>query len=220
MTYHSHADLGGQPVAAAVVPEPEGDPFHAPWEPRAHALTVAMGATGVWNIDMSRSARETLPDYRNLSYYQIWYAALVTLLVRHGLVTTAEIEAGRELEPARPVARVLTAPEVWPLLRRGSSTLRAATRPARFAVGDRVRARASIPAGHTRMPAYARGRVGTIECLRGAHVYADANAAGRGEAPEWLYSVVFTASELWGTPGATGGQSVAIDAWEPYLEPA
>jgi len=220
MTYHSHADLGGQPVAAAVVPEPEGDPFHAPWEPRAHAMTVAMGATGTWNIDMSRAARETLPDYGKLSYYQIWYAALVTLLERHGLVTAAELAAGRASEPARPLARVLRAPEVWPLLRRGSPTLREASQPARFAVGDRVRASASRPAGHTRLPSYARGRVGTIECVRGAHVYPDANAAGRGEAPEWLYSVVFTAAELWGTAGATGDQSVAIDAWEPYLEPA
>jgi len=40
------------------------------------ALTLAMGTTGLWNIDASRAARETLADYRELSYYQIWLAGL------------------------------------------------------------------------------------------------------------------------------------------------
>ena len=74
--YLSHADIGGRPTRDPVVPEPEGDPFHAAWEARAMALTLAMGATGQWNIDMSRAARETLPDYAALSYFQIWLAAL------------------------------------------------------------------------------------------------------------------------------------------------
>ena len=55
MTYESHADLGGQPGHGAVTPEAEGERFHARWEPRALALTLAMGATGAWNIDMSRA---------------------------------------------------------------------------------------------------------------------------------------------------------------------
>ena len=219
MTYRSHADLGGLPVDLAVVPEPEGNPFHAPWEPRAHALTIAMGATGVWNLDMLRSVRETLPDYRQRSYYEIWYGALVALLERHGLATADELTAGAAQGPARPVPRVLDAGQVWPMLRKGAPTLRPASRSARFAVGDRIRT-SSVPAtGHTRLPAYARGRVGIVECLRGAHVYPDAHAAGLGEAPEWLYAVVFTAAELWGEDAAAG-QSVAIDLWEPYLEPA
>ncbi len=86
MTYTSHADLGGEDGHGRVVPEPEGVLFHAPWEPRALALTLAMGATGMWNIDMSRSARETLPDYDRLSYYAIWIKGLEKLLVEHGLV--------------------------------------------------------------------------------------------------------------------------------------
>ena len=64
MNYHSYADLGGQDVREAVRPEPEGELFHAAWEPRVLALTLAMGATGLWNIDTSRAARETLPRYR------------------------------------------------------------------------------------------------------------------------------------------------------------
>ena len=72
MSYTSHADLGGQlghgAVFAHAPPEAEGALWHAAWEPRALALTLAMGAAGGWNIDQSRAARETLPDYAGLSY--------------------------------------------------------------------------------------------------------------------------------------------------------
>jgi nitrile hydratase len=66
------------------------------------------------------------------------------------------------------------------------------------------------------LPGYARGKVGRIERLNGVHVFADTNASGDGEQPQWLYTVVFRASELWadGDPQLT----VSIDAWEPYLE--
>ena len=84
MSYHSSADLGGHDGCGGVTPEPEGELFHAPWEPRVLALTLAMGATGLWNIDTSRSARETLADYGDLSYYQIWLAALEKLLLQTG----------------------------------------------------------------------------------------------------------------------------------------
>lgn len=47
----------------------KGAVFHAAWEARILAVTLALGATGNWNLDMSRSAREVLPDYLDLSYY-------------------------------------------------------------------------------------------------------------------------------------------------------
>ena len=40
-------------------------------EPRVFALQLSMGAAGAWNLDMTRSARETLPDYQQRSYYEI-----------------------------------------------------------------------------------------------------------------------------------------------------
>ena len=57
MSYTSYADFGGQDGFGAIVPEPEGELFHADWEPRALALTLAMGATGSWNIDQSQIGR-------------------------------------------------------------------------------------------------------------------------------------------------------------------
>ncbi|MBL8384743.1 MAG: nitrile hydratase subunit beta [Burkholderiales bacterium] len=219
MSYVTRADLGGQEGHGAVVPEPEGELFHADWEPRALALTLAMGATGCWNLDQSRAARETLPDYARLTYYQIWIAALERLLAERGLAGADEIAAGRALHAPARVPRVLGADQVAAALARGAPTARPVAAPARFAVGQRVRTTAAVPDHHTRLPGYLRGRVGTVESVHGAHVFADAHARGAGEDPRWLYTVVFDARALWG-PGADPRHRVSFDAWEPYLESA
>jgi nitrile hydratase subunit beta len=75
------------------------------------------------------------------------------------------------------------------------------------------------PEGHTRLPRYVRGHVGTIECVRGCHVFPDAVVAGRGEEPDWLYTVVFDGHELWGENGDPT-LKVSVEAWEPYLDTA
>jgi nitrile hydratase beta subunit len=218
MSYQSHADLGGKSGYGRVVPEPEGEHFHAAWEPKALALTLAMGATGAWNLDMGRSARETLPDYTALSYYAIWLKALEKLMIERDLIRDDEIAAARLLHPPRPLPRILRAEEVTAALKKGSPTVRATTTPARFGVGERVRTRADEIPHHTRLPVYARGKVGRIERVNGAHVFADVHAQGLGEQPQWLYTVAFDGRELWGD-AATPGLTVSIDAWEPYLEP-
>src|SRR5947207_2145484 len=96
---------------------------------------------------------------------------------------------------------------------------RPAAAPPGFAVGERVRTRASRFDHHTRLPGYARGKIGRVEHVRGVHVFADTHAHGRGEQPQWLYTVVFSGRELWGDDCAPG-LGVSIDAWEPYLEMA
>jgi len=219
MTYTSHADLGGRDCRDPVIAEPEGLLWHATWEPRALAVTLAMGATGAWNIDMSRSARETLPDYAQLSYYEIWLAALCRLMLERGLVTDEEMNQGQVRVAPRPLSRVLRADAVAGVLARGSPTMRDVSAPARFQIGDRVRTRAGHVDHHTRLPGYAADRIGTVERVHGVHVFADAHAQGLGEQPEWLYSVAFEGRELWGDDAAPG-TSVAIDLWEEYLERA
>ena len=213
-------DMGGQHGFGPVEPEPGEPVFHADWERRAFALALAMGATGTWNLDMSRFARESLPPvtYLSSTYYEIWLGALERQLEEHDLVSTEERQAGRALSPATPVARTLAAEDVQPTLGRGGPTARDATRPARFAVGDRVRARNEHPATHTRLPRYVRGREGTVELVHAPHVFPDTHAHGLGEQPEWLYTVRFDARELWG-PDADPTVRVSTDAFEPYLEP-
>ena len=181
------------------------------------AITLAMGATGKWNIDMSRAARESLPpaQYLSSSYYQIWFEGLKKLLLSTGLATAEEIGTGESTSAAASVPRVLMADQVAAALLRGSPVNRAAAAGARFKLGDRVQTRQLNPSTHTRLPRYCRGKRGRIVAVHGAHVFPDTNAVGLGEQPQWLYTVRFDASELWGTD--TTAASVCVDCWEPYL---
>jgi len=213
-------DMGGVGGFGPVQPEPDEPVFHAEWERRAFALTLAMGMPGGWNIDMSRFAREDRPhqDYLDKSYYQIWLAGLERLMLERDLVSPDEIQAGHRLHPPKPVARKLTADGVAAMLHRGGPTEREAKSPARFAIGDRVRAQMIHPPTHTRLPRYVRGHVGTVEMLHGVHVFPDTNSLGN-ENPQWLYTVTFDGRELWGPDGDASAR-ISVDAWESYLEPA
>lgn len=214
-SYVTYADLGGTTGHGPIEYEPEEVAFHHDWEAKVLALTLAASAPGGWNIDMSRRARETLPAYADLSYYEIWNAALERLLVDSGLVSAEEITIGSSLAPAEGGRPLLTADRVAAVLARGGPADREATSSARFAVGDRVLTRAEPTEHHTRLPSYVAGHVGTIERVHGAHVLPDTNAHGLGEQPEWLYTVVFEAKDLWRE--APAGQRVSVDAWESYL---
>ncbi|RDJ99303.1 nitrile hydratase subunit beta [Paraburkholderia lacunae] len=212
-------DLGGVQTFGPIQTEAGVSPFHAEWERRVLAITLAMGAVGKWNIDMSRAARESLPpaQYLSSSYYQIWFEGLKKLLLNTELATAEEIATGKSTNTAAQVPRVLRADEVAAALLRGSPVNRPAATAARFKVGDKVQTRQMNPSTHTRLPRYCRGRRGRIIAVHGAHVFPDANAVELGEQPQWLYTVRFDGSELWGMD--TTAASVCVDCWEPYLEP-
>lgn len=218
-------DMGGLQGFGPVRPEMDEPLFHADWERRALAVTVAMGAAGAWNIDLSRAARESLPpaQYLGSPYYAIWIAALEKLLLERGLISPAELTGAAAPRATAAPLRVLRAEQVDAALATGSPTERPASEPARFAVGDRVRARNLHPAGHTRLPRYVRGHVGTVALVHGAHVYPDRHVSRPlppfDQAPEWLYTVVFEGRALWGE-AAEAGHQVSVDAWQPYLEAA
>jgi nitrile hydratase len=91
--------------------------------------------------------------------------------------------------------------------------------PPRFKVGQRVRARNINPTGHTRLPRYARGKLGTVHLDHGVYVFPDTNAHFLGEKPQHVYSVRFAARELWGDQAAPQ-DSVYVDMWDDYLDPA
>ncbi len=212
-------DLGGAQGFGPVALEPDEPVFHAEWERRALALSLAMNASGMWNIDRVRHARERIPpaEYLAATYYEKWLKGLERLIVESGLATQAEIDAGRSVAPPATLPRTIKAEAVPSILAKGSSYERTPTAPARYRVGDSVRARVMNPVGHTRLPRYLRGRSGTIARIHGVHVFPDVNATGRGEDPQWLYSVAFDATEVWG-PDARQGDAIHVDLWEPYLE--
>ena len=213
-------DMGGVDGFGKVEPEPDEPPFHEKWEGRVLAMARAMGYAGAWNIDMSRAAQELLPPavYLTVSYYKRWALGMERNLLRQGLADSEEIAAGHARAPARPLERRLTADAVPGSLTRGSFG-RAPPAPARFKRGDRVRAKNIHPATHTRLPRYVRGHAGTVELVHGCHVFPDTAAIGRGENPQWLYTVVFDSRELWGD-AADPTIRVSVDAFEPYLETA
>src|SRR5262249_57080466 len=123
--------------------------------------------------------------------FGLWYAGLTRMLPDRGLVAAEELMAGRSIHPARPVARILEAHDVAAMLAKGRPYGRTLNDPARFKAGDRVRARNMHLTGHTRLPRYVRGHIGTVMQAHGGHVFPDSNAAGLGETPQWLYNVRF-----------------------------
>ena len=218
MTNSIH-DMGGGHGFGAVEPEPDEPVFHDDWEARVYALQRAMGATGLWTIDGGRASLENLPPlaYLAASYYKRWFLGLERRVVTHGLVGEDEIIAGRALRPGIRLNRKMTLDDAKAMS--FANFDRPAPSPARFKAGDRVRTKNSHPTTHTRLPRYARGKHGTVEAVRGCHVFPDSAAIGAGENPQWLYTVLFAGRELWGEE-ADPSIKVSIEAFEPYLSRA
>ncbi len=209
--------MGGQHGLGAIVPKPEGLPFHAAWEARAHAMVIASPSRG--NIDAGRHEREKIAGatYLAMTYYERWFEGLRQMLLTGGFVSLEEL-ATAIADPAKPKAKPrLPSADVPTALAHAGSYLRDSAAQPAFAVGDHVRTRNLNPIGHTRLPRYARGRIGIITHHHGAHVFPDSHAHGGGEDPRPLYTVRFTARELWGLD-ASPKDSISLDLWEPYLE--
>lgn len=221
-------DMGGRFGDGAVVPEPQGiAQFGADWHGRALAVSLACGALGQWNIDMSRHARELLSpqDYARFSYYEKWMGGLADTLVQTGVLTLADLQDLSADPETHPLAdRVMTPANVVPAMERGGPADRPSDVAPVFAIGQSVRTTRPtgnrlVDGGHTRLPAYAQGAKGRILLRHGAYVLPDSSAHGLGDAAEPLYAVVFAASELWSAPEHPGDE-VILDLWQSYLAPA
>ena len=212
-------DMGGMHGFGKVEPEINEPTFHAAWESRVLAMNRALITAKEWNIDVGRYWIEMLPAhvYLTSSYYKRWFLRLENLCVARGLLNGAEIAAGHSSGAGRPLkGTALAAADVEKVLIR-QCFARSPAAPARFKVGERVRARNLHPQSHTRLPRYVRGHVGVVERLHGCHVFPDAVVEAGTESPQWLYTVSFESRELWG-PEADSTVQVSVDAFEPYLE--
>ena len=80
--------MGGDPAGPidTRVHEPED------WERLADALNAALGKRGIQTTDEHRRAIESLPNYRDLAYYERWASATEKLLVEKGILAQAEID--------------------------------------------------------------------------------------------------------------------------------
>ena len=214
-------DMGGDQGMGPIQYEKNEPVFHAQWEGRVYAINRALGAWRKWTIDGSRHGIELLPpdDYFRMSYYERWLVRLTEISIKTGLVTRAEVESGKPApgsSKATPPVTAATA-EAAGLIR--ASARRTAAASPRFAVGQHVRARNINPVGHTRLPRYARAKSGVIDRDHGIFVFPDTAAHALGDKPQHVYSVRFSARELWGDQ-ARPQDAVYLDMWDDYLEPA
>ena len=214
-------DMGGMHGMGAIQEDKDEPVFHTTWEGRAYGVTRAMGGWRLWNLDASRFQRELIApvDYFRMSYYERWIAGLVELMLKNNLVTRTEIESGRPDEGAPVRTPTFTADKVAAFVSKGVPARRNVPAAANFRANQRVRARNLNPVGHTRLPRYVRGKVGTVDRDHGIFVFPDTNAYFEGEKPQHVYSVRFAARELWGAQ-ASPRDSIYIDLWDDYLEPA
>jgi len=214
-------DLGGKQGFGLIGQEPEAtEPrFHAGWEKRVFALTLATGMLGKWNLDESRHARERqqAEKYLSNSYYENWLAGLEKLLVEKCLISQAELDSGIVDNSAEKTEglRVPSTQDAKNILARGGPTLVDSQQAPKFHKGDKVRVRYSPCSGHTRAPAYVHDAIGIIHDHHGCHIFPDSHAAGNKTGAH-LYSVVFADSALWNQ--AADNSEVAVDLWEPYLQ--
>ena len=215
-------DMGGMHGMGPIKHEKNEPVFHEPWEGRVYAMTrVVRAAGGRQNLDNSRHQLELMPpdEYLRMSYYERWFTRLVDQLLKNGVITTAELESGHAAENSPKTTPPVSAQTVPAMVTRRNSARRNAPAMPRFKVGQRVRARNINPTGHTRLPRYARGKSGTVVRDHGVFLFPDTNAAFAGEKPQHVYSVRFTARELWGTD-ASPRDTVYLDLWDDYLERA
>jgi nitrile hydratase beta subunit len=215
-------DMGGMHGMGPIEHEKNEPTFHEPWEGRVYAMTrVVRAGGGRQNLDNSRHQIELLPpvDYLRMTYYERWFARLVKQLVTNGIVTREELESGHPAAGSTKETPRVAGQMVPEMVARRNSARRNVAVAARFAVGQRVRARNINPTGHTRLPRYSRGKAGVIVRDHGVFVFPDTNAEFTGEKPQHVYSVRFAARELWGDQ-ASPRDFVHLDMWDDYLDHA
>jgi nitrile hydratase len=213
-------DLGGMHGFGAIAREENEPLFHAEWEARVWAMVQLVRTQGYFTLDAYRHAIERMApaEYLRTSYYERWLASLVSILMEQSIVTSDELDARIALLRRQPDAAPQDASAVPPPAPRERPPSLPPRAP-RFAVGDAVVTRNVHPVGHTRLPRYARGKRGVIQGFHGAQTFPDTNAHGLGENPQPLYNVRFEARELWGD-SAEPRQTISLDLWDSYLEPA
>lgn len=95
------------------------------------------------------------------------------------------------------------------------------TAATRFQPGDRVRVRKVDAPGHIRTPYYIRGHEGVVERFCGHFKNPEELAYFRSGTPlKALYRIRFIQSQVWPAYAGPKNDTVDIDIYEHWLEPA
>ncbi len=213
-------DLGGREGFGPVRDKDDDQPFHSEWETRAFGMTQSSAGGEGWSIDWFRHCRELIPpvDYLTRPYFDQWITTVAAQMIDAGYLTLDEIKAGVSTFTAQPAYPPKTAEASRAFVKNPKSYAIQSDVSPRYAAGDAVRCRLSGHPGHTRMPGYVRGHLGVVHAHHGAHIMPDASARGEKRG-EHLYTVRFSASELWPEAKASRDR-VFVDLWESYFDPA
>jgi nitrile hydratase subunit beta len=215
-------DMGGVPGwGSASRPDPAEPVFKEPWEGRAFALALLSMRLSGTNLDAFRHAmnRHGRDKYIDDGYYGRWLHAAETLLLDSEVLAPGSVDARlarlRGEDVPEPPAPEPVKPDYAPT---GPGSIRTIDAPARFAVGQSVRARTMEPPGHTRLCRYAMGHVGTVEIIQPAQVLPDSHAHFEAENAQHVYTVRFSSTELFGADAEDF--DLFLDLYEDYLEAA
>lgn len=194
-------DLGGkQGFGRIEYPSP---PHKETWEPVVRALNAFALRKGFYNMDEFRHAIERMAPrhYLTAAYFERHLTAVATLLVEKGVASKEELEeaVGGAFPLAGPIG-----PGRLPAL------------PQSFEIGETVRVKNEYVPGHVRMPAYIRGKVGTVVRISPPYPYADAAGHGMQAPKEPTYDVRFRSRDLW--PDSSDDAFNHVGVFQSYLE--
>jgi len=220
-------DVGGVQGFGPVVVDPNEPVFHTDWERRAFGLGLAVLYKGAMNVEEFRFGYESMhpASYHRSPYFERWIVTIEQNLIEKGFLTSEELEERtREIAevadwPSPPAGDPTLAQSLERLVRDGFDQRREVPDEPRFATDDAVRVHTIVSTGHSRLPRYLRAKQGVVMQDWGAFIFPDTNARREGENPEHVYCVRFDSHELWGD-AAEDNESLFVDLWESYLEPA
>jgi nitrile hydratase len=219
-------DLGGTDGMGRVLDDKGTEPvFRADWEKIAFATFASCARAGLFGVDEFRHSIEKMDpvDYLSSNYYEHWTHVAEDRAIEQGLFTHEDIEQRTKHYLENPGAPLPERddPELVEFMgwaqANGFDASRESDKQARFKVGDEVFIATDSPVGHTRRARYTRGKTGVITAAHGTWIYPDSAGNGNGDAPEHLYTVKFSAMELWGAATAEPNQVVYVDVFEPYM---
>jgi nitrile hydratase beta subunit len=213
-------DLGGKQGFGPIETEEDETPFHTDWEAREWGLAQCARTPGI-TIDWWRHCRELIApvDYLERPYFDSWAQTDFSTYIESGWITIDEVISGKSDATSQDRGKAPEAKSLQQVLDADHDCVvrfdAEIDRPPAFETGQSVITATHGHEGHTRLPQYARGHSGTIHAHHGAHVFPDLSAKGE-EVHQHLYTVVFSAAELWGEL-VSSNDKIYLDLWENYL---
>ena len=193
--------------------------FHEEWEGSIFAMTVAMLASGYFNVDEVRRATKEMPiaDFLEARYYEKFLFGLENILNQKDVLTRDEIDTGRSIRHEGGV----TLPPVPPEMLQFAMTNPMPANldldiPQKFRIGDEIIAKNINPSQQIRLPHYIRGKFGVIEMHHGGFLLPDTHALGGPDKPQHVYNVRFSLSEIWKDEN-TSNDNIYIDLFADYM---